>query len=136
VNHPQLQRPGADHVVVLQKRVELGRPRRRAHSEHGRLHRQDRIEKRVPLVNARRGPRAHLQLGRRADVIDVRVRVHDRFGDETVLGEAGRDLVEVATGVDHDRAVGDLVAEDGAVAAEGTGGEGFDDHWWAPGRGR
>jgi hypothetical protein len=45
-----------------------------------------------------------------------------------VFGEEGHDAGDVVAGVNDDCFVGGLVAEDGAVALEGTDGEDFVDH--------
>jgi len=62
------------------------------------------------------------------DVVDVGVGDDDLLDDEVVFGEEGHDSGDVVAGVDDDGFVGGLVAEDGAVALEGTNGEDFVDH--------
>ena len=45
-----------------------------------------------------------------------------------MFGEEGDDAGDVVAGIDDDGFVGGLVAEDGAVALEGTDGEDFVNH--------
>src|ERR1700722_628314 len=63
-----------------------------------------------------------------SDVVDVGVGDEDLLDDEVVLGEEGHDGGDVVAGVDDDGFVGGLVAEDGAVALEGSDGDNFVDH--------
>jgi len=62
------------------------------------------------------------------DMVDVGVGDDDLLDGEPVFGEEGEDAGDVVAGVDDDGFAGGLVAEDGAVALEGTDGEGFEDH--------
>ena len=61
-------------------------------------------------------------------MIDVRVRVDDRIHGRAERIESLVDALEVAAGIDDDRALGLRVDEERAVAAERTCGESFDDH--------
>ena len=62
------------------------------------------------------------------DVVDVGVGDEDLLDGEVVLGEEGEDVGDVVAGIDDDGFAGGLVAEDGAVALEGTNGDCFKDH--------
>jgi hypothetical protein len=62
------------------------------------------------------------------DVVDVGVGDDDLFDGEVVFSEEGEDAGDVVAGIDDDGFMGDLVAEDGAVALERADGDGFEDH--------
>ena len=62
------------------------------------------------------------------DVVDVSVGDEDLLDDEVVFSEEGEDVGNVVAWVDDDGFVGGLVAEDGAVALEGTDGDDFVNH--------
>ena len=61
-------------------------------------------------------------------MIEVRVRVDDCSTNQIELGEPSQDTRHLTTGIDDDRFLRDLVAEDHAVAAEGCDGKVLYDH--------
>lgn len=61
-------------------------------------------------------------------MVDVSVGDDDLLDGELMLGEEGEDAGDVVAWVDDDGLAGGFVAEDGAVALEGTDRESFEDH--------
>jgi hypothetical protein len=82
----------------------------------------------VVLVEEDGSAGGFFETGGAADVVDVGVGDDDLLQSELMVREAGEDLRDVVTGVDDHGFARGGVAEDGAVALEGTDGEGFADH--------
>lgn len=82
----------------------------------------------VELVVEYRCPGEAFEVLGAGDVIDVGVGDDDLLEGELVARESGDDAGDVIAGIDDDGFAGDLVAEDGAVAAKRTDYEDFVNH--------
>ena len=69
-----------------------------------------------------------LEQHRSADMVDVGVGDDDLLEDQAMIGQTGQDFGDIVPRVDDNRLMGGLVAQDGAVAAEGPDWKGFEDH--------
>ena len=61
-------------------------------------------------------------------MVDMGMRNDNLAQGEAMLLQPGENLRNVVTGIDDDGLMGDLIAQDGAVAAEWTNGKGLKDH--------
>jgi hypothetical protein len=98
---------------------------RRGDAEPGGLNIHHLYQGQVLLVIEDGGSGEALEAISSGDVVDVSVGDEDLFDGEGVFGEERHDAGDVVSGVDDESFVRGFVAEDGAVALEGTDGDGF-----------
>ena len=127
MEHLERRAAGAHHVSVAEIAVERD-DRGRRHPEPARLFAHGRVERKVGRMQQTARARSFAQIAERADMVDVRVRVHEvgRANAESV--EPSHDALDLVAAVDDDRLAARLVGDDRAVAAERSDREMFDDH--------
>src|SRR5580698_3622994 len=110
-------RSRANNIALPRGRVD---PRifGRFHAEPRGLHIESIAQHLVVLMHVYRSARKCPQLLRPADVIDMRVRDHDRFNSQAMAIEDFDDFGNLVSGIDHDRLAAGFVADHGAVASQ------------------
>ena len=94
------------------------------------------VELLIVRVHLNRRAGGGFELGGASDMVDMRVRDHDRLHGQRVLLQHGENLLDLVARIDHDGFARLLVAEDGAIALEHAYGQDFVNHVVNQGRGR
>ncbi len=111
-------RSRAQHERILEIAVERRRRKRDREADPAPLFRQLRIQRTVAGMQQAFAADTFAQHAERADVIEMRMRVHEIFRTKLVLFEKARDPLDVVTAVDDDRFTRCFVTEDAAIAPE------------------
>src|SRR5947209_19141399 len=127
MKHVDLNAARANAVAVVQAAVELDDARNVVLANPARLHLQAVIERHVRRMQQAGCARAFPQRSEIADVVDVRVRMHEVFRARVQASETLHYFRDAVSAVDDDRFIGLIVAEDRAVAGEWTDRKRFDD---------
>ncbi|MNL31067.1 hypothetical protein D3C87_1528360 [compost metagenome] len=114
-------------LAVRDQPVRLGR-RFELHPEHAALHGEAPVQLQVALVQQDLAAPRLLERAGGEQVVEVGVGVQDARDFQPVPVQDLLDEIQVAAGIDHHGFFGLGAAQDGAVAAQGADGEGFDDH--------
>jgi len=123
----QIWRP-LDDVAVGQERIGWRQWRRRkVHTEVPALLVNSLVQAEVALVHEDVGTRRRLQLRCSQDVIQMSMRYQYPLTSEAVLAQLVQDVLDVPSGVNNARLLGDVVSDDGAVATQRGNDEDLDD---------
>jgi hypothetical protein len=123
VKNARFKRTPVQDVTFPQHLVHFGEVRRRQPDER-RLHIHCVIQRKILAVHHHRGTRVLVQLAKTADMINVRVRAHDRFYGEFVASQEIEHAADFIAGINHQGLARDGIADDGTIAVEHSHGDG------------
>ena len=127
VQHFSRQRGEPDGQTIVGAGVRR-RDDGRGNTEPAGLHLHRPQQPEILLIEKHRRSGHLLKQRRSAHVVDVRVGDDNLAHGKAMLLQPGEDLRNVVSGIDDDGLTRNLIAQDGAIAAQRTDGKGFQDH--------